>query len=128
MSKLLFPFRFGAHLYAVGVAVILLGCLLVIPTVARVEQFWQDPMLFLGATILMNGITIILFGIILLAFGQIVSLLNRISNALVWYQASNSEERILIKCPKCDQQLRALKGKRGILTCPKCETQFEAKT
>jgi hypothetical protein len=46
MNKLLFPFKVGAHLYAVGVAVILLGCLLVIPTVARLEQFWQDPLFF----------------------------------------------------------------------------------
>jgi ribosomal protein L37AE/L43A len=73
----------------------------------------------------MNGITVILFGIILLAFGQIVSLLNRIANALVWCQTSNSEERILVKCPKCEQELRVPKGKSGALTCPKCETQFE---
>lgn len=128
MKRLLFPFKVGVHLYVIGGAVTSLGCFLVVPTVARLENFWQDPLLFLGAPIVMNGITVVLFGVLLLAFGQIVSLLNRISETLVSYRAIDADDRIIVKCPKCDQQLRAPRGKKGILNCPKCDNKFEVRT
>jgi hypothetical protein len=128
MKKLLFSFKVGIHLYVIGAIVILLGCFLVIPTMSRVERFWQDPIFFLGAPIVMNGITVIVFGIIMLAFGQVIALLNRISEALASYQTPNADDRILVKCPTCAQQLRVPKGRKGILSCPKCGNKFEEHT
>jgi hypothetical protein len=120
--------RPGWILYACGMVAIILGILLVVPTLSRVRQVVQDPVFVLGAPIVMNGILLLVFGMFLIGFGRIIALLSKISQQMTWSDASASEGRMLVKCPACNQSLRVPAGKKGTLNCPKCGNKFEAQT
>src|ERR1700731_3515731 len=55
-------------LYIVGMILIVLGCLIIVPTMTRASHI-SDVILLVGAPVVMNGITLVFYGIIVLAFG-----------------------------------------------------------
>jgi hypothetical protein len=117
----------GKVLYAAGGLAVAAGLFLVLSALRRASHF-DDIALLLGAPIVMNGITLSLYGILLLFLGRMLDLMTRIAKKTIWLDAWADEEKALVKCPKCAQQLRVVSGKSGMLNCPKCGNKFEAKT
>jgi hypothetical protein len=71
------PVMLAGILYAIGVCTVLLGGLLVAPTLSRIAQV-SDPIMLLAAPIVMNGVWLLIFGVLLCAAARIIQLLNRI--------------------------------------------------
>lgn len=117
----------GKLLYVVGAIAVALGGFLVFSALKRVSQV-DDAIMLLGAPIVMNGITLSLYGVLIVFLGRMLELMTRIAKKTMWLDAWDSEGKVLIKCPKCTQQLRVVAGKTGMVNCPKCGNKFEAQT
>lgn len=114
-------------LYVFGILSLIAGAFLVYPAVSPAIKV-GDPLAVLGAPIVMNGITLIFYGILILFLGRLLSLMQQIAKKTIWLDAWDSEGKVLVKCPKCQQQLRVVSGKSGSINCPKCGNQFDAET
>jgi uncharacterized Zn-finger protein len=117
----------GKVLYVIGSVAIAMGLFLVFSALRPISHVDDLAMLF-GAPIVMSGVTLSLYGVLLLFLGRMTELMTRIAKKTIWLDAWADEDKVLVKCPKCAQQLRAASGKSGMLNCPKCGNKFEAKT
>ncbi len=113
----------GGLLYVIGIIVIILGCLLVIPSMSQVSQT-GDPFLLLDTPMVMNGMTLILYGVIIFALGKIIELLTQ-SPGRPPDLSAEGERKVQLTCPNCAQQMRIPAGNQGTIKCPKCSTRFE---
>jgi uncharacterized Zn-finger protein len=114
-------------LYGVGALSAAIGIFLVVSSLSRSTEF-SDVVMLIGAPTFMNGMTLFTYGFLLLCLGRMLELLNQMAKKTIWLDAWADEEKVLVKCPKCAQQLRVASGKDGMLNCPKCGNKFEAKT
>jgi hypothetical protein len=114
-------------LYVIGTIIMILGGLLVVPTLSRVTQV-SDPIMLLGAPIVMNGIWLLVVGIVICALARIIQLLNRAPQNAGSIDIDEGESKVVIRCPGCGQRLRVDRGRRGIISCPNCKSNFQAQT
>jgi uncharacterized Zn-finger protein len=117
----------GKTLYVIGGLAAAMGLFLVFSALRPISRV-DDIGMLLGAPVVMNGITLSLYGVLLLFLGRVTDLMTRIAKKTIWLDAWAEGEKVLVKCPKCAQQLRVDGGKTGMLNCPKCGNKFEAKT
>jgi DNA-directed RNA polymerase subunit RPC12/RpoP len=118
--------------YIGGMILIVLGCLIIVPTMTRASHI-SDVILLVGAPVVMNGITLVFYGIIVLAFGRIVDLLSRSTRDHVLGQQSTAipgltpqdNGKVLVACPNCGQQMRIPAGNTGTMKCARCSTGFD---
>ena len=131
--------------YILGGAIFLVGSVLIYP-IGTSALHARDPLLVLGAPIAMNGITLCITGFVLAFFGRVLLFLDRLARnserlivvierssaklaPLNWNSATEPMEgKVVIKCPKCEKDLRVVAGKTGTIVCPNCEGRFEART
>jgi len=114
-------------LYGTGGLAAALGFFLVFSALSRSTDV-SDVFMELGAPNFMNGMSLFLYGILLLFLGRMLELMNQMAKKTIWLDAWADGEKVLVKCPKCAQQLRVEGGKSGMLNCPKCGNKFEAQT
>jgi uncharacterized Zn-finger protein len=117
----------GKVLYVIGGLAVATGVFLIFSALRPISHI-DDFAMLIGAPVVMSGITLCLYGSLLLFLGRMLDLMTRIAKKTIWLDAWGDEDRVLVKCPKCAQQLRVAGGKSGMLNCPKCGNKFEAKT
>ena len=114
-------------LYIIGGLAIAVGALAAFPSLGVAVRA-GDPLMVLGAPIVMNAITLALFGTLLLFLGRVLALMERVAQKTIWLDAWEADGKVLIKCPSCAQQLRVASGKTGSVNCPKCGNKFPIAT
>jgi|HubBroStandDraft_2_1064218.scaffolds.fasta_scaffold548637_1 hypothetical protein len=117
----------GKFLYAVGLVAMALGAFLLYSSMRHAEQI-DDVLMLLGAPVVMSGITLLLYGTLLVFLGRVLALMTQMARKTIWLDAWDGDGKVLIKCPKCAQQLRVAGGKAGSVNCPKCGNKFETQT
>jgi hypothetical protein len=126
----------GTVLCVIGILVIVLGCLLVFPTMSQVSQL-GDIILLLGAPMVMNGMTLLFYGVIICALGKVIDLLSKPSISSAGLHGGSradfetggySESKATVECPSCTQKFNIPRGNKGTIKCPRCTTRFEIDT
>lgn len=114
-------------LVLIGLVAVIAGGAIAAPSIMLAFKL-GDPSAALGAPIVTNGIALILNGLIVVFLGRALALLQIIAMKSGTVDVGATDGKVVINCPKCQQQLRVPTGQRGNVSCPACKTTFQVQT